>query len=65
MLKNYNVSKMDPKLIKALKTPELLGNPIFTYDFMMQRSSAAAYLAKWVINVIRYNVIRFNNFQFN
>ena len=29
MLKGYDVSKMDPKTIKALKTPELLGNPVF------------------------------------
>ena len=32
MLKGYDVSKMDPKIIKALKTPELLGNPVFCWE---------------------------------
>ena len=43
---------MDPKLIKALKTPELLGNPIFCWDHMCKKSKAAAGLAMWVINVV-------------
>jgi len=41
----------------TLKTPELLKNPIFTYEVMLKKSSAAANLANWVINVVGYNDI--------
>jgi dynein heavy chain len=34
-----------------------LNNPIFTYETMLKKSSAAANLANWVINVVKYNDI--------
>jgi hypothetical protein len=40
-----------------LKTGELLNNSIFTYEVMLKKSSAAANLANWVINVVGYNDI--------
>ena len=52
MLKGYDVSKMDPKTIKALKTPEFLGNPVFCHEVMCKKSKAAAGLLIWVINVV-------------
>ena len=41
----------------ALKTKDILNNPIFTFDIMTKKSQAAANLANWVINVVKYNDI--------
>ena len=51
------MDNIKPEHKAALKTPELLLNPIFTKVSMMTKSFAAANLANWVINVIRYNDI--------
>jgi len=56
-LKDYNKDNISDSQKKDLKTPELLNNPIFTYESMLKKSSAAANLANWVINVVRYNDI--------
>ena len=56
-LKIFNMERITPQQKAALKTPDLLLNPIFTWEYMMKKSSAAANLANWVINVIRYNDI--------
>ena len=56
-LKTFDKDGIKPEQKAALKTPDLLGNPIFTYEIMMKKSSAAANLANWVINIIRYNDI--------
>ena len=56
-LKTFNKDGITPEQKAALKTPDLLLNPIFTFDFMIKRSSAAANLANWVINIIRYSDI--------
>lgn len=40
-----------------MKTPEILNNPQFTYEIMQKKSSAAANLANWVINIIKYHDI--------
>jgi dynein heavy chain len=40
-----------------LKTPDILNNPQFTYEIMQKKSSAAANLANWVINIIKYHDI--------
>lgn len=61
MLKGYDVSKMQPKIIKALKTPELLGNPIFDVNIMAKKSKAAAGLCHWVINVVICGEYYINN----
>ena len=54
MLRGYDASRMDPKVIKALKTPELLGNPVFCKEEMCKKSKAAAGFLVWVINVVIY-----------
>ena len=56
-LMTFDMEGIRPKRKAALKTPDLLLNPIFTFDYMMEKSSAAAHLANWVINIIRYNDI--------
>jgi dynein heavy chain len=56
-LKTFDKDAILPAHKAALKTADLLGSPIFTYEIMMKKSSAAANLANWVINVVRYNDI--------
>ena len=56
-LKTFDKDCITPEQKAALKTPEYLLNPIFTFDYMMNHSSAAAHLANWVINIVRYNDI--------
>ena len=53
----FDMEGIRPKRKAALKTSDLLLNPIFTFDYMINHSSAAAHLANWVINIIRYNDI--------
>jgi dynein heavy chain len=56
-LKAFDKDAITQKQKDDLKTSELLGNPIFTFEIMQKKSSAAANLANWVINVVRYNDI--------
>lgn len=56
-LKAYDKDGITEVMKASLKTPELLKNPIFTYEVMLKKSSAAANLANWVINVVGYNDI--------
>ena len=56
-LKAFDKDGITEKQKADLKTPELLNNASFTYDVMMKKSSAAANLANWVINVVKYNDI--------
>ncbi len=56
-LKAYDKDHITEKQKVELKTEELLLNPSFTKDNMMKKSSAAANLANWVINVVAYNDI--------
>ena len=56
-LKNFDKDNIKLEQMAALKTPDLLLNPNFTYDIMMKKSFAAANLANWVINIIRYHDI--------
>jgi len=56
-LKAYDKDGISDKMKADLKTGELLNNSIFTYEVMLKKSSAAANLANWVINVVAYNDI--------
>jgi len=56
-LKDYNKDNISEAQKKELKTPDLLLNPVFTYENMLKKSSAAANIANWVINVVKYNDI--------
>ena len=56
-LKAFDKDNISDKQKSDLKTPDLLNNPIFTYDTMMRKSSAAANLANWVINIVKYHDI--------
>ena len=56
-LKTFDKEGITPEQKEVLKTPDLLLNPIFTFDYMMKKSNAAAHLANWVISIIRYNDI--------
>ena len=56
-LKSFDKDAITEKQKGDLKTAELLNNPIFTFEIMMKKSSAAANLANWVINVVKYNDI--------
>ena len=56
-LKEYDKDGITDKQKADLKQPELLNNPVFTYEVMLKKSSAAANLANWVINVVRYHDI--------
>ena len=56
-LKEYDKDGITDAQKAKLKSPELLGNPVFTYDVMLKKSSAAANLANWVINVVKYHDI--------
>ena len=56
-LRTFDIDNIKPEQKAALKTPDLLLNPIFTFEYMMRRSSAAANLANWVICIIRINDI--------
>lgn len=56
-LKAYDKDNITDKMKSDLKTPDLLLNPQFTFEVMTRKSSAAANLANWVINVVKYNDI--------
>lgn len=56
-LKAYDKDHISDKQKADLKTAELLLDPAFTKENMMKKSSAAANLANWVINVVKYNDI--------
>jgi len=56
-LKVYDKDHITEKQKADLKTSELLLDPSFTKENMMKKSSAAANLANWVINVVKYNDI--------
>ena len=56
-LKDYDKDHISEQQKKDLKSEELLNNPVFTYEIMLKKSSAAANLANWVINVVKYNDI--------
>ena len=56
-LKAYDKDNITEKMKSDLKTPDLLNNAQFTYEVMTKKSSAAANLANWVINVVKYNDI--------
>lgn len=56
-LKNFPKDDITEKQKSDLKTPDILNNPQFTYEIMLKKSSAAANLANWVINIIKYHDI--------
>jgi len=56
-LKAYDKDHITDAMKAALKTPELLLNPQFNFETMTKKSSAAANLCNWVINVVGYNDI--------
>ena len=56
-LKTFPKDDITDKQKSDLKTPEILNNPQFTYEIMLKKSSAAANLANWVINIIKYHDI--------
>jgi dynein heavy chain len=56
-LRNFPKDDITDKQKLDLKTPEILNHPSFTKDNMMRKSSAAANLANWVINVVKYHDI--------
>jgi len=56
-LKTFNKDAITAKQKADLKTPELLNNPMFTFEVMTRKSSAAANLANWVINIVKYHDI--------
>jgi dynein heavy chain len=56
-LKTYDKDNITDKMKADLKTPDLLNNPQFNFETMSRKSSAAANLANWVINVVKYNDI--------
>ena len=56
-LKAFNMDSITDKMLKSLKTKSLLLNPEFTYENMCRKSSAAANLANWVINIVKYKDI--------
>ena len=53
----YDKDNITDKQKADLKTPDLLNHKDFTYEVMSRKSSAAANLANWVINVVKYNDI--------
>ena len=53
----YDKDNITDKQKADLKTAELLNHKDFTYEVMNSKSSAAANLANWVINVVKYNDI--------
>jgi len=57
-LKDYN--KEEIKDWQKVEVGKLLAKDYFNYKTMMSKSSAAANLANWVINIIRYNQIYVN-----
>jgi len=56
-LKSFDKEGITVKQKADLKTPELLCNEIFTFEIMSKKSSAAANLANWVINIVSYHDI--------
>jgi len=56
-LKAFDKDNISETQKAQLKGADLLGHPDFTYEVMMRKSSAAANLANWVINVVKYNDI--------
>ncbi len=56
-LKAFDKDNISDAQKTQLKGADLLGHPDFTYEVMMRKSSAAANLANWVINVVKYNDI--------
>ena len=56
-LKTFPKDDITDKQKSDLKTPEILNNPQFTYEIMNKKSSAAANLANWVINIVKYHDI--------
>lgn len=56
-LKAFDKDNISEKQKAELKTADLLNHPDFSFDVMNRKSSAAANLANWVINVVKYNDI--------
>jgi len=56
-LKEYNKEGITAAMKAALKTPGILNNPSFTFEKMSRASQAAANLANWVINVVKFHDI--------
>jgi dynein heavy chain, axonemal len=54
-IKSYDGDNIDEKLLGDVAPILALEN--FTYENMLKKSSAAANLCKWVINIVRYNSI--------
>ena len=54
-LQTYDAENMPEELVK--KMLKALENPMINYEVMLAKSSAAANLAAWVINVVGYNRI--------
>jgi len=56
-LKAYDKDHITDAMKAQLKTPSLLLHKDFNFETMTKKSSAAANLANWVINVVAYNDI--------
>jgi dynein heavy chain len=54
-LQTYDAENMPDKLVE--KMGKVLENPLISYEAMLSKSSAAANLAAWVVNVYGYNRI--------
>lgn len=54
-VKEFNREDIDPWRLQALE-PQLQ-HPDFNEEFMRTKSSAAAYLCAWVVNIAKYNTI--------
>jgi dynein heavy chain len=54
-VQKYDGSNILDWILKDLEP--ILSDPSFTYESMLKKSSAAANLAKWVINIVIYNKI--------
>eukprot|EP00981_Chlorochromonas_danica_P014350 scaffold7822_cov179-Ochromonas_danica.AAC.11 len=54
-LENYRGEDIPEEVIN--KVTPMLSDPDFTYDKMKTKSAAAANLANWVINIVRFNGI--------
>ena len=56
-LKSFDKEGITDKQKADLKTKDILLNEQFTKEVMMRKSSAAANLANWVINVVKFHDI--------
>jgi len=54
-IKSFNAEEIDENILTALQP--VLELPFFNFETMIKKSSAAAYLCNWVVNITTYNRI--------